>query len=105
MCVFLTFLFVQSFNTTATSTRRGYSRPSNNLKWMEARLVKLLIRARVVRGGDKLVIQGRPALSDQAKLWSESRASENSVLCPTGHRPFGAAAQKRQITHLGITFR
>ena len=28
--------------------------------------------------------------------WTDVRTSGNSILCPTGHRPFGAAAQKEQ---------
>ena len=28
--------------------------------------------------------------------WTDGRTSGNSPLCPTGHRPFGAAAQKEK---------
>ena len=56
------------------------SRRANSMAWGQKSEEKCLFQVSMAKGG----VYGR----------TDGRTSGNSALCPTGHWPFGAAAQK-----------
>ena len=65
--------------------KRRHFAPSKDLSKRFINLLWLVVLDALFRGG------GTYGRTDE---WTDGRTYGNSPLCPTGHRPFGAAAQK-----------